>query len=445
MVYKRKDKMVNIQFKPKNITFVISPGKISIFESTKGRGGFKIINKFFKEGNFLIRNNLIRDNLSSALKELSKKYKNANVSVVLNLPTFFVQKLLLKGVDESKLKDIITTKLKEELPIPLENYIWRYKKLKAENIFVLFFNKEVLNILSAEFIKNKFLPLKIDHIFLDVLNFIEKKFSLYFDKSYIIFIYCNNVVTAFIWESGEVQNIITEFIQEDSGREIIVFKRILKFLKEKAKLPLESVFYVSDKESNFPDDILKEFNIIDVRSITKKSVEEISVLGILDLLYSSSREELELNVIDLKREISLSYINNLLIFWLVFIIIFSGMVNFGLWYWDKKIESENSLIKESIKAVTMPTLNQQEIKNLTVLLNEYSKIKPRHYSRIKDYYDKLSKYKVVQINYSIDNMIFVIEEKDQAKIQAIKDDVKKNIPNSEIKDIPEGLEINIKL
>ena len=436
---------MKIQFKPKNITFVISPSKIDVYESVKGLRDFKIINKFSKETDLLIRNNLVRDNLSNFLKEISKKYKNVNISVVLNLPTFFVQRLTLRGVDESKLKDIITTKLKEELPIPLENYIWRYKRLKAENVLVLFFNKEVLNTLSSEFIKHKFLPMKMDPIFLDILDFIEKKFSLHFNKSYIIFIYCNNVVTALIWENGDIQNIVTEFIQEDSGREFIVFKRILKFLKENASFQLESVFFVSDKEANIPNDILEEFSIIDVKSITGRGPEEIGVLGVLDLLYSSSSEEFELNVVNLKKEISLSYINNLLIFWLIFIIIFSGMVNAGIFYWGDIIKKENLEIKESIKPSQVGAVDIQEIKNLTALLNEYSKIKPRHYSIIKNYYDKLSKYKIIQVNYSVSDIKFILEEKDPAKIPAIKDEISKNFPNSEIKDIPEGLEVSLKL
>jgi len=436
---------MGIKFRSRYITFIISPSKISIFESVKELKDFKIVNNFYKEGNLLVRNNLVRDSFSNVLREISKKYKNANINIILNLPTFFVQKLSLKGIDETKLKDVITTKLKEELPIPLENYIWRYKKLKAEDILVLFFNKEVLDILSSELIKHKFLPIKIDPIFLDILNFVEKKFSLHFDKSYIIFIYCNNVITALIWENGDIQNIVTEFIQEDEGREFNVFKRILKFLKENTNLPFESVFYISDKDSNIPEDILEEFKIIDVKSITGKNPEELSVWGALDILYSSSSEEFELNIFDLKKEIALSYINNFLIFWLVFIIIFSAIINLGIFYWGKEIKRGNLEIKESIKPPQVGAIDLQEIKNLTALLNEYSKIKPKHYLRIKEYYDKLAKYKIIQVNYSVDNIKFIIEEMDKTKIPKMKEEINNIFPNSEIKDIPEGLEINLKL
>lgn len=428
----------------KYINFIISPDGISVLEVIKVVRNFKIVNKFSVNKTLLIRNNIIRDNLSEALNELSKKYKNTNINIILNIPTFFTQKLKLTTVEGEKIKDIILSKLKEELPIPIENYIWRYKILKKNEVLILFFYKEVLNILSSELIKNKLLPLRIDPIFFDVLNFIEKKFSLHFDKSYIIFIYKNNVVTGLIWENGEVQNVVSELILPDEGRENSAFIRILRFLKENSHNPLESVFLISDKEISTKI-LSQEFNIINIKNLTNLMPDEIAILGLLDALFSKTKTEFELNIVNLNKEIALSFINSALNFWLIFSIIFCILINVSVWFLNKNLMAENIEIKNTIKEMPSSKINIEEIKNLTNLLNQYSMIKPKHYSRIKNIFVNLSKFKIIQINYTGNSVKIIIEETDATKIPEIKNEIKIIYPTSEIKDIINGLEIDLKL
>lgn len=423
---------------------IISPNKITLLEIINKKGTFHLNNKFEVEDKIFINNNLNEINLKKTLSSLKIKIPFKEAIVILNLPIFFTQKIVTPDIHSKNIKDIIETNIKSQLPFAAEKYFWQYILYPAKSsIFLIFYNKEILQSIIEILVSLTILPLKIEFTFNPFLEFIKNKFSLYFEKSYILMSLIENVFSFLVYENGMLQNIYTEIIDINNLEEII--KRSIESSSKNVSFPID-VVYFSKVSVDLPEDIVNQYKILEIDKITGLGPEEIIGLTSVNILKKYD-ESSQINVINLNKEIFLHRASEILKFSIILsvgiLIVISSLLYLGY----NIISKNNDYIKEGLtQAAPLKVTSIEELQNLINILERYNQSKNTTSEKVQQILNILpSNTNVTQLVISKNNVKIIVEEPDNTKRENINNILRSNYPNIQINPIFNGLEINLSL
>ncbi len=423
---------------------IISPNKITLLEISDKRNLFHINNKFEIEEKIFINNNLNEINLKKALISLKRKIPLKEALVILNLPIFFTQKIVTPDIHSKNLKDIIETNIKSQLPFAAEKYLWQSITYPAKNyIFLIFYNKEILQSIIEILVSLTILPIKIEFTFNPLLEFIKNKFSLYFEKSYILISLIENVFCFLVYENGMIQNIYSEIIDITNLEDII--KRSIESSSKNVNFPIDIV-YLSKAGVDLSEDIATKYKILEIDKITGLAPEDI--IGITSVsIIKKYGESSQINIINLNKEVFFHRAVEILKFNIILsigiLIVISSLLYFGL----KIISKNNQYIKESLtQTAPSKTVSIEELQSFINVLERYNQHKTIISEKVQKILNTIPpNTNVTQVVFSKNNVKIIIEEPDNNKRENISNILKSNYPNIQINNIFTGLEINLPL
>jgi len=423
---------------------IISPNKISLIELNSKKDSFYITNEIEVEEKIYINNNLNEVNLKKALHSLKSKMPLREAIVILNLPIFFTQKIIAPDIHSKNLKDIIETNIKSQLPFAIEKYLWQSLVYPAKNyVFLIFYNKEILQTIVEILLSLTILPLKIDLTFNPFLEFVKNKFSLYFDKSYILITLIESVFSFVIYENGIIQNIYSEIIDLNSIEEVI--KRSIESASKNVNFPLDIVYF-SKTGIDLNENIINEYKIIEVDKITRLGPKEIVGLTSANIIKKST-DSSQIHVINLNKEIFLHRAIEVLKFGVILSMGILIIINSLLYWGFKIINKNNKYIKDGLAQTT--STQAISIEELRALINALEKIN-QNKAVISEKVQKVislipAKSNITQVVFSRNSVKIIIEEPDSKERENINNIIKNNYPNIQINNIFNGLEINLPL
>jgi hypothetical protein len=423
---------------------IISPNKITLLEISNKKGTFHLNNKFEVEDKIFINNNLSEINLKKALSSLKIKIPFKEAIVILNLPIFFTQKIVTPDIHSKNLKDIIETNIKSQLPFAAEKYFWQSILYPAKNsIFLIFYNKEILQSIIEILVSLTILPLKIDFTFNPFLEFIKNKFSLYFEKSYILMSLIENVFSFLVYENGMLQNIYSEIIDINNLEEII--KRSIESSSKNVSFPID-VVYFSKVGVDLPGDIVNQYKILEIDKITGLSPEEIIGLTSASILKKYD-ESSQITVINLNKEIFIHRASEILKFSIILSVGILIVITSLLYLGYNIISKNNDYIKEGLTQTAPSKVTSiEELQNLISILERYNQNKSIISEKVQKILNIIpSDTNVTQLVFSKNNVKIIVEEPDNTKRENINNILKSNYPNIQINPIFNGLEINLSL
>ncbi len=433
-------------FKKIFYTIVISPQKVSLIEIIVKNGSFIPINKVSIEESIFKEGEIDRYSLTKAISELKnsihKKSGELSAFIILNLPMFFVQSFVVYTTEVVNLRDALENKIKQELPINLNKYIWNYfySPLLKNKVFVVFYNKDVVNEITNCLIENKILPFSTTHILYPIFDFIRNSFSLYYDNSYQFYILSNNVLTSASYEVGVLQNIYCEFTKENLNP---ILKRLIDSNIRNSKLPLDIVYITSDEDLELDEEILKNYKIFNINKITNLSTEEIAAISLVEGYVLKRKESYqEFKVIDLSKERIIYELIQSLKLSIWGLIILSLIINSFTYAMLYFINQNNQQIKKQAMISFQPSISFQEIENIVSILQKYNSSYEPFVEKIEKKFYNLKDYRITQAYFTRETGKIIIEEADVNKRNQIKENIEKIYPNVQINQLYNGLEIN---
>ncbi len=421
-----------------NYILIISPYNLKLIEFEENKIESRKLYKI--EENIFINNNFNEANFKKALISLKNKVDFKEAILIINLPIFFTQKITVKDTMSKNLNDILETNIKAQMSFAITKYLWHPISYISKNyILVIFYNKEIIESISNILLSLTILPIKMELISIPFLEFIKNKFSLYFERSYILIIYLDNVLNFLLYENGVIQNIYAEVV--DSNNVAEVCKRIIETSIKNSTYPYD-ITYISKSGFDIPEDFISLYKIIDIEKTTNLNTEDIITISISSILKTTVSES-TFEVINLDKEIFLNKLINYLKFFSLLSIgclIFIGSVLYIIYF---SINKNNEYIKLNLNQVTQKDMNINEIEKLANALENYNRNKVMVSEKVKFILDKVKDYKVVQLAFSRNNIKIIIEESDNNKKEEIKKNIQSNIPNAQVNFIFNGLEINL--
>ncbi|GIW66362.1 MAG: hypothetical protein KatS3mg095_0260 [Candidatus Parcubacteria bacterium] len=430
--------------KPKNLVLTISPTNLTLIEVKKTKNKTKIVNKieinenFFKDS-FVI----IRENFYQALNTIKQHYQSQPVNVILNVPKFFIQKFNIPNLENLKEKNIIENKIKEEIPINIDRYFWKFyvNPNIYENILVLFCEKEVLEVISNQLLINGFLPYKFQLFFSPILSFIKEKYALAFDKSYLVVILSNEILTTFTYENGSVVNILVESIASTNKQEIL--ERLLNSSLRTATNPLDIIFNLSDESLNFDFLIGRDLKIIDISKELKLNPIEIASLAIVKKdIKDESLSNFDLNIYNLEKEINLYNLNNSLKLLIILSIFLGISLNSGLLLFENYLVKEKLKLNNEINSIKTYSYNTEKLKIILKNLKEFNN-SFNNYQKL-EILNYFKDYQIDNLQLQNGNLLIIIKEQDENKRNEILNYLKNNLKLNNIATESDLIKINIK-
>lgn len=433
-------------FKKIFYTIVISPQRVSLIETIFKENSFIPINKVSSDENIFREGEINKYSLSKALYEIKssiqKKDHEFSAFIILNLPMFFVQSFDLPTPEVINLRGAVENKIKQELPINLNKYIWNYfySPLLKHKVFVSFYNKEIIYEITNCLIENKILPLNTTHILYPIFNFIKNKFSLYYDNSYQFYILNNGILTSAVYEIGILQNIYCEFTKENLN---IILRRLIENNNRNSKLPLDIVYFCSDGELELDEENFKNFKILNINQITNLSVEEIASIDLLENYVLKKKGAFhEFKVVDISKEIITYELLQSLKLSILGLIILFLVVNSSTYVIYEFINRSNQQLKEGLITSPPPEASIKDIENLTSLLQKYNSARQPFVAKIEKIIYNLKDYNITQAYFTKETGKIIIEETDTQKREKLKETVEKLYAGVQITNLYNGLEIN---
>ena len=421
---------------------IISPNKITLIEISDKKGSLHINNKFEIEEKIFINNILNEVNFKKALLSLKKKVLFREALVVLNLPIFFTQKLITPDVHSKNLKEIIETNIKSQLPFAIEKYLWQSIIYPVKNyIFLIFYNKEILESITEILISLTIFPLKIDFIFNPFLEFVNQKFSLYFEKSYLLITLIDNVFSFLVYENGMIQNIYSEIV--DLNNLEMIIKRTIESSSKSVNYPIDIVYFSKEK-LDLSEEIVNKYKILELDKITGLGPEEIISLTSANII-KKHVDSILINIINLNKEIFLHRATVVLRFGIILSIGILLIISSLLYFSYKGIAKYNEYIKENITQTSQKeTISMESLKNLINILEKHSQNKIVVSEKVQKILNTLPPdTNVTQLVFSQNSAKIIVEEPDIKKREDISNILKTNYTNIQINNIFNGLEINI--
>jgi len=421
---------------------IISPNKITLIEISDKKGSLHINNKFEIEEKIFINNILNEVNFKKALLSLKKKVLFKETLVVLNLPIFFTQKLITPDVHSKNLKEIIETNIKSQLPFAIEKYLWQSIIYPVKNyIFLIFYNKEILESITEILISLTIFPLKIDFIFNPFLEFVNQKFSLYFEKSYLLITLIDNVFSFLVYENGMIQNIYSEIV--DLNNLEMIIKRTIESSSKSVNYPIDIVYFSKEK-LDLSEEIVNKYKILELDKITGLGPEEIISLTSANII-KKHVDSILINIINLNKEIFLHRATVVLRFGIILSIGILLIISSLLYFSYKGIAKYNEYIKENITQTSQKeTISMESLKNLINILEKHSQNKIVVSEKVQKILNTLPPdTNVTQLVFSQNSAKIIVEEPDIKKREDISNILKTNYTNIQINNIFNGLEINI--
>ncbi|GIW65982.1 MAG: hypothetical protein KatS3mg094_501 [Candidatus Parcubacteria bacterium] len=414
--------------KPQNLVLTISANKLTLIEIKKTKKELKIINKIEFNKNFISDSQLIvKENIEESLKTIKKTYPPQPINIILNIPKFFIQRFNIPELNKEKNKNLIENKIKEELPINIERYLWKsyFNPNLYENTLVLFFEKEILEIINNQLLLNNFIPLKFQLIVFPILNFIKEKYALAFDKSYLISILADNILTICTYENGFITNILGENIDSDNKKEII--ERMIISSMRSLINPIDIIFNLNDESLDIEIENLK---IINVNKELKLNTIEIASLNIIKNLKDNLSSELNLNIYNFEKEYNLYNLNNSLKIWLILSIFLGLTINTGLILLNNYLNKEKNKITNEISTIKNESQNLEKLKSL---LTNLTKINDNLsiYKKL-EILNNLKEYQIEGLDFQNKKLLIIIKESNENKKNEILNYLKNNLKLDDI-------------
>jgi hypothetical protein len=365
------------QFKDKYWQIVLSPNKLSLFYGNQTHRGSKIYKVAEITDSFVLPDRFLSENFRNALQTLVKRHQTNEIGVCLSLSNFFTRSFTLPSLKTGDIREVITLKIQNEMPIALERYHWSIQKLyiptETEKFLVVFYQREIIEAINQILLNHRILPLVIEPSFLSLLRYLQTKLSFVVDGSYIIIVFSNSILLSIIYENNQIQNAFAELIKTQDSEIEQFLKRTISFLITKLTKPLQDIFVITDTPLIMPAEYKSK--IINLNELTNNTVEEMFAIGLAERMHHflENLDDLNFNLINPLQEYTLSRLRNIAVFWTVLVLAVGLLTNIFLFSFNQNLQLVNNRIKQTFqlsRAEFNPEQFKREIKTFVVSVDQ---------------------------------------------------------------------------